>query len=175
MQPSIAAIALGSNLADRRAALCHALSAIARICDLLRTSTFIETEPVGVLDQPPFLNACCIVRTTLHPRDLLARLHEIEQSMGRDRSRERRWGPRIIDLDLICCARMRLEEPGLSLPHPRATRRHFVLAPLAQIAPDLRLAPDMPTVRELLANLTADSRQRSEPVADFPIPASPAP
>ncbi len=175
MQPSIAAIALGSNLADRRAALSRALGEIARACDLIRVSSFIETEPVGVLDQPPFLNACCIVRTTLHPRDLLARLHEIERAMGRDRSRERRWGPRLIDLDLICCAQMRIEEAGLSLPHPRATQRHFVLAPLAQIAPDLRLAPDMPTVHELLACLVAPQPARSPSSVDSSLPASPAP
>ncbi len=159
MPPSLAAIALGSNLADRRAALNRALAGIARVCELLRTSTFIETAPVGVLDQPSFLNACCVVRTSLCPRELLTRLHEIERSMGRDRTRERRWGPRTIDLDLICHGERRIEEPGLVLPHPRATRRRFVLAPLAQIAPDLRLAADLPPVHELLARLTRDTHE----------------
>ncbi len=100
-------------------------------------SPSIETAPVGVEDQPWFLNACCLVRTGLGPGQLLSELHRIERAHGRDRASEQRWGPRLIDLDLLLFDDLIMDEPELTIPHPRMHERAFVLGPLAEIAPDL--------------------------------------
>jgi 2-amino-4-hydroxy-6-hydroxymethyldihydropteridine diphosphokinase len=112
-------------------------------------SSVRETDPVGFADQPKFLNAVAELRTDLSPRELLERLLAIERELGRERARERRWGPRLIDLDLLLYGGEVIDEPGLTVPHPRLAERRFVLEPLAEIAPGLRL-PDGRAVRELL-------------------------
>ena len=130
---SRAYVALGSNLGDReenlRAALKHLLE---NGVEVIKTSTFIETEPYGVTDQPGFVNAVCQVETELAPLELLRLLLNIEQEMGRVRLR--RWGERNIDLDLLLYEDAVLESEELTLPHPDMQNRDFVLLPLAEIA-----------------------------------------
>ncbi|PWB63008.1 MAG: 2-amino-4-hydroxy-6-hydroxymethyldihydropteridine diphosphokinase [Bradyrhizobiaceae bacterium] len=131
-------LGLGGNLGDVRATLDRA---IARLCDgrevrLLARSSDYRTPPWGVEDQPPFVNACIAVATALAPQALLARALAVERELGRNREREQRWGPRPIDIDLIAYDDLRLDRPGLTLPHPRLFERAFVLVPLAEIAPD---------------------------------------
>jgi 2-amino-4-hydroxy-6-hydroxymethyldihydropteridine diphosphokinase len=132
-----AAIALGGNVGDAAATFERA---IAEVCELaparlIARSANFETPPWGETNQPAFLNACILVDTGAGPHALLGVLHEVERRHGRDRARERRWGPRTLDLDLLIYGDLAIESPGLTLPHPRLTERAFVLAPLAEIAP----------------------------------------
>jgi 2-amino-4-hydroxy-6-hydroxymethyldihydropteridine diphosphokinase len=134
---SSAYIALGSNLGDRAAHLDAALRALRTLehSRLTAVSPVFETAPVGPVPQGPYLNAAAALRTTLAPRDLLGALLAIERSEGRDRSAaSQRWGPRTLDLDLLIYDTLVLNEPGLTLPHPRLHEREFVLQPLSRIA-----------------------------------------
>ncbi len=111
------------------------------LCDgedvrLSARSSDYRTPPWGVIEQPPFVNACIAVATALSPSDLLNRALAVERALGRDRARERRWGPRPIDIDLLAYDDLALDMPDLQLPHPRMFERAFVLVPLAEIAPD---------------------------------------
>jgi 2-amino-4-hydroxy-6-hydroxymethyldihydropteridine diphosphokinase len=135
----IAAIALGSNLGDRAAHLNAAVAALRDTpgIEVVASSPAIETDPVGPVAQDAFLNAAALLR--------------IEREQGR--VRDLRWGPRTLDLDLITYGDLVLNEPGLTLPHPRMRERRFVLEPLAMIAPDLRVPPDHARVQDLLARL----------------------
>lgn len=137
-----ACIALGSNLGDRRANLLAALDALARHdgVQVVRTSAFLETEPVGPPGQGPYLNAAVEVATTLSARELLDVMLGIERSRGRTRDPGQRWGPRTLDMDLLLYGDRVIDEPGLTVPHPRLTERLFVLEPLAAIAPE-RVVP----------------------------------
>jgi 2-amino-4-hydroxy-6-hydroxymethyldihydropteridine diphosphokinase len=133
-----ALLALGGNVGDVRATLDRA---VAMLCDgkavrLLARSSDYRTPPWGVTDQPAFVNLGLVVETALSPRSLLAHALEVEAALGRNRANEHRWGPRTIDIDVITYDGVRLEGPDLTLPHPRALERAFVLAPLAEIAPD---------------------------------------
>ena len=147
-----AAIALGSNLQDPEAQVRRAFDEIAELpqTDLLARSSLYSTAPVGYADQPPFVNACALVETTLAPRALLERLLEIEQRHGR--VREIRNGPRTLDLDLVVYGNRAVDEPGLTVPHPRAHERAFVLQPLAEVWPQAPIG-DRGTAQELLARL----------------------
>ncbi len=133
------AIALGSNLGDRRAHIEAALAAL-RLRDgveIRGVSSLHETAPVGPPGQGPYLNAAALLSTSRTPSELLELLLRIEREVGRDRAAEcERWGPRVIDLDLLYVGDIVLDEPGLTLPHPRMHERHFVLAPLVELAPD---------------------------------------
>ena len=130
---SRAYVALGSNLGDREENLRTALKHLQENgVEVIKTSTFIETEPYGVTDQPGFVNAVCQVETELAPLELLRLLLNIEQEMGRVRLR--RWGERNIDLDLLLYEDAVLESEELTLPHPDMQNRDFVLIPLAEIA-----------------------------------------
>ena len=130
---SRAYVALGSNLGDREENLRTALKHLQENgVEVIKTSTFIETEPYGVTDQPGFVNAVCQVETELAPLELLRLLLSIEQEMGRVRLR--RWGERNIDLDLLLYEDAVLESEELTLPHPDMQNRDFVLIPLAEIA-----------------------------------------
>lgn len=142
-----AAIALGSNLGDREAALRGAAAELGRHLEGVRISDVIETQAEGVGDQPAYLNAAAVGGWAGAPRALLDLLLEIERHAGRERPR---WGaPRTLDLDLILCGLAVIDEPGLVLPHPRFRERRFVLAPLSQIAPDLVDPVSGRTVAEL--------------------------
>jgi len=132
-----ALLALGGNLGDVRATLARAIAMLCERSDirLLARSSDYLTPPWGVEDQPPFVNLCVAVDTTLTPQTLLARAQAVERAFGRDRAHERRWGPRTLDIDILAYDDLVLNEPDLTLPHPRLNERAFVLLPLAEIAP----------------------------------------
>ena len=147
-------VALGSNLGDKEANLRRALELlIERGVEIVKTSTFISTEPYGVTDQPTFLNGVCEVRTSLEPLALLHILLAIEQEMGRVRLRH--WGERNIDLDLLLYEDVVMDTPELKLPHPDMQNRDFVLLPLAEIAPELVHPTLQKTISELVICLSA--------------------
>jgi 2-amino-4-hydroxy-6-hydroxymethyldihydropteridine diphosphokinase len=145
---TVAYIGLGANLGDREENLRAALGRLAKL-GALRVSSFRETDPVGVTEQPRFVNAVAELETVLGASALLARLLEIERELGRDRSREERWGPRTIDLDLLLYGDEVIDDPGLTVPHPRLAERRFALEPLHELAPELAL-PDGRRIQELL-------------------------
>lgn len=159
MKTVVAAIALGSNLGDRREHMDRAVREIARIpgTRVLAVSKWIETEPVGGPDgQSRFLNGALLAETSSSALELLRHLQAIERAHGRDRSSGVHHGPRTLDLDLLLHGDERHDKPGLHVPHPRMAEREFVLGPLAEIAPELRLA-DGQSVRERLEELRAGS------------------
>lgn len=132
----VAIIALGSNLANPIQHIQAALAAIAHIphTQILRTSSLYQTAPVGYAHQPDFINAVCMVETELTGLNLLQTLQQIEQQFGRERTF--RNAPRTLDLDIIDYAHQISDDATLTLPHPRAHERSFVMRPLAEIAPD---------------------------------------
>jgi 2-amino-4-hydroxy-6-hydroxymethyldihydropteridine diphosphokinase len=152
---TLVALALGSNVGDRQAHLDAAVAAIRVLpCTrIIALSRWIETDPIGPGIQGRYLNGAALIRTSLSPQSLLAELHRIEQSRGRLRSQSERWGPRTLDIDILTYGDLVLNEPNLTLPHPRLHERLFVLDPLSEIAPDL-VIPGLSrerskTVREL--------------------------
>ena len=159
--PYDAIIALGSNIGDIRANMARALELLTEGGDVrveARSRDF-KTPPWGKTDQPWFANACAGVATDLGPADLLARCLEVERQLGRVRTEK--WGPRVIDLDVLVHKAGTVNEPDLMLPHPRITERAFVLAPLADIAPDLVI--EGATVAEWLERV---DRTGVEPFSD---------
>jgi len=158
-----ALVALGGNVGDVRQTLARA---IAQFCDgstvtLLARSSDYKTPPWGVEDQPAFVNCAIAVSTALSPHELLKRGQATERAFGRDRANERRWGPRTLDIDLIAYDNVTLDDPELTLPHPRLFERAFVLAPLAEIVPD-RIIAGM-RVREGLAKLDQAGIEKLQP------------
>ncbi|MGD0555128.1 MAG: 2-amino-4-hydroxy-6-hydroxymethyldihydropteridine diphosphokinase [Streptosporangiaceae bacterium] len=148
-------IALGSNLGDRLDIVQAGVDAITKLpgVEVMGVSPVYETAPVGGPEQPDYLNAVLAARTTLPPPELLDRLHEIETAAGR--AREVRWGARTLDLDIIAYGQVRSDEPELTLPHPRAAERAFVLAPWHDLDPSAVL-PGSGPVADLLAALGPD-------------------
>jgi 2-amino-4-hydroxy-6-hydroxymethyldihydropteridine diphosphokinase len=158
-----ALLALGGNVGDVRATFDRA---VVMLCDrsemrLIARSSDYRTPPWGVTDQPAFVNCCLHIDTALTPHALLAHVQTVETALGRDRAKERRWGPRTIDVDLIAYDDVRCAEPDLTLPHPRVLERAFVLVPLAEIAPD-RLINGV-TVADALARLDARGIEKLPP------------
>ncbi len=145
-------VGIGSNLGDRETHLRGALELLAAEegIEIVAVSVLRETEPIGPVEQGTFLNGAVHVETKLRPRELLERLLDIEQRLGR--VRRERFGPRTIDLDLLVYGDEVLDEPGLTLPHPRLHERRFALEPLAELAPGLVLLGRGP-VSALLAEL----------------------
>ena len=137
-----ALLGLGGNVGDVQTTLDRAAAALCDGSDvrLLAQSSDYKTPPWGVEDQPAFVNRCIAVETVLAPRALLDRALAVERTLGRDRAREQRWGPRAIDIDLLAYDDVEIDKPGLALPHPRLFERAFVLVPLAEIVPDRMIA-----------------------------------
>ena len=159
-----ALLALGGNVGDSRAILDRAVSLL---CDgnevrLTARSADYLTPPWGLKYQPPFINLCIAIETTLSPRDLLARAQVVELQLGRDRAHEKRWGPRTADIDIIAYGDLEVDELGLALPHPRLLERAFVLRPLAEIAPDRLIAGRK--VRDALAAIDTAGIKRLPPL-----------
>jgi 2-amino-4-hydroxy-6-hydroxymethyldihydropteridine diphosphokinase len=156
-------IALGGNVGDVRATFDQA---IAKFCDgsavqLTARSSDYRTPPWGVTDQSAFVNAVIAVTTPLAPHELLARANECERALGRNRARERRWGPRGIDIDLLTYDDLVLIDRDLILPHPHMLERGFVLVPLSEIAPDRTIAGVR--VRDALARLDTGGIEKLPP------------
>ena len=153
-------IALGGNVGDVRATFVRAIPAVCNVTRgrLLARSSDYATPPWGDEEQDPFVNACIEIETALSPRELLHALQDVERSFGRDRTRERRWGPRTLDLDLIAYGDLDLDTPDLTLPHPRLFERAFVLVPLAEIAPDRTIAGR--TARQVLETISTGGIER---------------
>jgi 2-amino-4-hydroxy-6-hydroxymethyldihydropteridine diphosphokinase len=129
-----AVISLGANIGDPKANLDLAIGLLREAAEVIAVSNYLQTKPVGGPEQPDYLNAVAIVESELPAKDLLAVLHGIETAMGR--TREIHWGPRVIDLDLIQYGGLLVNDEKLTLPHPRAHERRFVLAPWFEIEPD---------------------------------------
>jgi 2-amino-4-hydroxy-6-hydroxymethyldihydropteridine diphosphokinase len=165
------AIALGSSVGDRAATIASAIIAIALLprSRLVARSTAIHTAPVArdgtVRSDAPrseyFLNAAVVIESTLSARDLLDHLMRIEREHGRDRARETPYGPRTLDLDLLTFGDKQVDEPGLVVPHPRMHERLFVLVPLAEIAPELRIPGLDACVAELKQRLVSAGARTS--------------
>jgi 2-amino-4-hydroxy-6-hydroxymethyldihydropteridine diphosphokinase len=146
-------IGLGANLGPKEVTILRAVDLLAAAggVELLELSQLRETEPVGVVDQPTFLNGAVALETTLSPRALLDVLLDIERELGRVREGEQ-WGPRTIDLDLLVYGGEIVDEPGLRVPHPRLHERRFALEPLAELEPALEV-PGLGNVSAALAKL----------------------
>jgi 2-amino-4-hydroxy-6-hydroxymethyldihydropteridine diphosphokinase len=146
-------VGLGANLGDREATIRRAVELLGAEegIEVIAVSELRETDPVGVLDQPRFLNGAAALETSLPPRGLLDALLRVEQTLGRARGGVR-FGPRTIDLDLLVYGDEIVDEPGLHVPHPRLHERRFALEPLADISPELEI-PGRGGVSDLLARL----------------------
>ena len=146
-------VGLGANLGDREATIRHAVVLLAERegIEVLAVSALRETDPVGLEDQPRFLNGAAVLETTLGPRAMLETLLEVERMLGRTRDGPR-FGPRTIDLDLLLYDDETLDEPGLTVPHPRLHERRFALEPLAELDPALAI-PGRGRISDLLARL----------------------
>ena len=148
---TVAYVGLGANLGSREETLRRAIAILGEAdgVDVLAVSQLRETEPIGVVDQPRFLNGAVAVETTRTSRELLELLLGIERTLGR--VREGRWGPRTVDLDLLVYGDEVVDEPGLRVPHPRLHERRFALEPLAELDPEL----DIPGLGRVAARLAA--------------------
>ena len=147
-------VGLGSNLGDREGTLRAAVGRLRHLpeTEVLRVSTLRNTDPVGNVDQPRFLNGAVVLETGLSARQLLGRLLELERAFGRDRISVPAQGPRTLDLDLLLYGDDVIDEPGLEVPHPRLHERGFVLEPLAELDPALEV-PGKGSIQTLLARL----------------------
>ena len=147
-------VALGSNLGDRERTIRDAVAALGAAdgVDVVGVSTLRETDPVGLVDQPRFLNGAAALETSLTARQLLDLLLEVERRFGRERAGVPEGGPRTLDLDLLLVESAEIDEPGLRIPHPRLHERRFVLEPLAELDPSLEV-PGKGAVQTLLAEL----------------------
>lgn len=168
--PARVVLGLGANLGDRAEALQGAVTALSHHDDItvLAVSPVFATAPMGGPDQPDYLNAVVIVRTTLTPHELLRECHRIEAAAGRERVI--RWGPRTLDVDLLEFDGRRIDDPELTLPHPRASQRAFVLAPWAAVAADDHPGGGPMSVSDLLSVLGTcdDVRQLAQPALTIP-------
>jgi 2-amino-4-hydroxy-6-hydroxymethyldihydropteridine diphosphokinase len=156
-------LAFGGNVGDSRTILDRAVTLL---CDggavrLTARSSDYRTPPWGFKYQPPFINLCIAVETSLSPRDLLAHAQAVELALGRDRAHEKRWGPRTADIDIIAYGNLAIDELGLTVPHPQLFERAFVLLPLMEIAPDLVIGGR--TVREAAASVDTAGIERLPP------------
>ncbi len=163
---SLIYLSLGSNLNDRYANLRRALDELQRHVRITAVSPVFATPPWGDTDQPPFLNICAAAQTDLSPQELLHRFKCIEKEMGREPSR--RWGPRLIDIDILFYDKLILKEENLTIPHPRLAERAFVLAPLAVLIPDFRHPETGQSVQEMVEKVDLSGVER---LFEMPFPA----
>jgi 2-amino-4-hydroxy-6-hydroxymethyldihydropteridine diphosphokinase len=150
-------LSLGTNLGDRLENLRQAASALTPALEITRLSPIYITAPWGYTDQPEFLNQVVEGRTDLSPEELLHFIKDLEEQLGRQPSF--RYGPRLIDLDILFYGSQVVEQPGLRIPHPRLAERAFVLVPLADLAPDLMHTVLGKTIGELLMKLDREGVQ----------------
>ncbi|HMT20054.1 MAG TPA: 2-amino-4-hydroxy-6-hydroxymethyldihydropteridine diphosphokinase [Promineifilum sp.] len=160
-------LSLGSNLDDRYANLQRATGELNKFLKITAISPVFATEPWGDVDQPPFLNVCVAATGNLSPHELLHQIKRVESDMGRVPTRK--WGPRLIDIDILFYDQIVIEDEGLTIPHPRIAERAFVLAPLAVINPDFLHPQTGLSVREMLENTDATGVER---MFEMPFPAS---
>ena len=158
-KPVEAAIGLGGNVGDVASSFAVALERLSQAegVEIVRVSSLWRTKPWGKTDQPDFLNAAALLRTKLPPRALLDLCLTVERSLGRQR--DEKWGPRTIDLDILTYGDAIIQEPGLTIPHPRLAERAFALLPLAEIAPDMML--DRETIASRAARADSGSVTRA--------------
>ncbi len=149
-------LSLGSNQGDRSANLAEAIRLLRTEVTVAAVSPVYETEPVGYLDQPWFLNLVCEIVTDKTPRQMLTLAGKVEQALGR--VREIRYGPRTVDVDILLYDDLVLDEPDLQIPHPRMIERAFVLIPLAEIAGDF-IHPGTKTSISTLKDMMTDKSQ----------------
>lgn len=154
---TVVALSIGANLGDRLAALQYAVDTLAEVGTVLAVSDVYETDPVGGPEQPDYYNAVVVLETLAEPMGVLECAHRAEQ--GKGRTREVRWGARTLDVDVLAYGQMVSEDPVLTLPHPRALERAFVMLPWAQADPGFRL-PDGRTVAEVAQSLPTDGIRR---------------
>lgn len=160
-----AVLSLGANLGDRLTTLQTALDALAAQVEVVAVSPVYETAPVGVIDQPDFLNAVALVETSLSPADLLAYAQRVETAGGRLRAA--RWGPRTLDIDIVAYGDVVSTDPHVTLPHPRAGERAFVLRPWLDVDPSAVL-PGFGPVASLVAVAAGAVRRRDDLVLRMP-------
>ena len=158
-------LGFGGNVGDARGTLSQGVGALCDVVSvrLLAQSSDYLTPAWGVTDQPSFVNFCIAVDTGLTPRQLLEHALTVEQRFGRNRALEQRWGPRTLDVDILAYDDRTVDEPGLVLPHPHLFQRAFVLAPLAEIRPDLVIGGRR--ISDALQNLDTSGIQRLPPMA----------
>jgi 2-amino-4-hydroxy-6-hydroxymethyldihydropteridine diphosphokinase len=158
-------LGFGGNVGDVRATLNQAVAQFADGGEVIlrAQSSHYRTPPWGVLEQPPFVNMAIRVETTLAPRALLARAMQTEAAFGRNRDPAKRWGPRPLDIDLLTYDDLVVDEPGLTLPHPRMFERAFVLVPLSEIVPGRTIAGR--SIRDALAALDSRGIERLPPLS----------
>jgi 2-amino-4-hydroxy-6-hydroxymethyldihydropteridine diphosphokinase len=166
LKPVMAYVGLGANLGDPRRQLQKALARLSATeeIELIKVSSFYLNPPMGPPDQPWYINAVAQIRTRLTPEELLRVLHRVEQEMGR--FRQERWGPRLIDLDLLLYDGEILSGPDLRLPHPEMQHRSFVMVPLVEIAPQAWHPALKKTAAELLAELDMQDREALQKIAN---------
>ncbi len=148
-------LGLGANLGDKQETIQQALLELDALptIKVVAVSSLHQTVPVGITDQPDFLNGAAAIQTTLTPQELLAQVLQMEQRLGRVRTV--RWGPRTIDIDILAFGDEIVSQPHLTIPHPRLEERAFALLPLAEIAPDLRLPGESETLQKKAARIAA--------------------
>ncbi len=160
---AVAYIGIGSNVGERIDNCAQAVRQISNFANIVSVSSLYETEPVDKEDQPDFINCAVKIETALYPLDLLESIQSVEDRMGR--RREERWGPRVIDLDIIFYDNLVIETEKLTIPHPRAHLRRFVLLPISEIDPEL-LHPVLGVSVSQLLNWLNDEKQAVK-VGDF--------
>ena len=151
-------LSLGSNLGDRQGKLKKAIAALSERVKIIRVSRIYETAPMGLTEQPDFLNPVVEIETDLPAKELLQDAKAIEQILGRQAGP--RWGPRAIDIDILLLGEENISEPGLKIPHPHMTERAFVMVPLAELAPEL-------VVGRETAMAIATRLAKEQKIADF--------
>lgn len=149
-------LGLGSNLGDREANINRALVELVRTagCSLIKVSSLYETKPVGITEQPDFYNIAVAIETDLAPKELLRRLKEVERKAGREKTFK--WGPRVIDIDILLYDEISVAEDNLEIPHPEMQHRAFALTPLSEIAPSAKHPATGRTVRQMSEDIGSE-------------------